>query len=243
MHPSDGKGATHIHSLMEYAPHQLLIGSDDGLLLFNTLTCEHQLFTEDETNPYSLSNSVNGTVIGRFCEDTYGHIWIASDDGGLSCFSPKDKRFTHYLPDEHRNSLSYHNVHALCMDGDDLWIGTYTGGVNVLNTKTGVFRVYTTKAGDPTPLDRSSSYAIFKDREARIWVTSMSGVNLYNRDEDNFTRIRDLGSWIMDIDQDADENIWFSSQGNGLFKYDPGKQEWTNYVHSSTPGASLIMAA
>ena len=67
------------------------------------------------------------------------------------------------------------------MDGDDLWIGTYTGGVNVLNTKTGVFRVYTTKAGDPTTLDRSSSYAIFKDREARIWVTSMSGVNLYNR--------------------------------------------------------------
>lgn len=282
LHPSDGKGATHIHSLMEYAPHQLLIGSDDGLLLFNTLTCEHQLFTEDETNPYSLSNrfvypivkdgeggiwigtfyggvnylspntgqfecfahsrfsnSVNGTVIGRFCEDTYGHIWIASDDGGLSCFSPKDKHFTHYLPDEHGNSLSYHNVHALCMDGDDLWIGTYTGGVNVLNTKTGVFRGYTTKAGDPTTLDRSSSYAIFKDREARIWVTSMSGVNLYNREEDNFTRIRDLGSWIMDIDQDADGNIWFSSQGNGLFKYDPDKQEWTNYVHSSAPGALI----
>lgn len=38
LHPTDRKGVTHIHSLMEYAPHQLLIGSDDGLLLFNTLT-------------------------------------------------------------------------------------------------------------------------------------------------------------------------------------------------------------
>ena len=53
----------------------------------------------------------------------------------------------------------------------------------------------------------------------------MSGVNLYNREEDNFTRIRDLGSWIMDIDQDADGNIWFSSQehvplwnGNGTLE-------------------------
>ena len=199
LHPSEGKGATHIHSLMEYAPHQLLIGSDDGLLLFNTLTCEHQLFTEDETTPYSLSNrfvypivkdreggiwvgtyyggvnylspntgqfecfahsrfynSVNGTVIGRFCEDSSGYIWIASDDGGLSRFAPKDKQFTHYMPDEHRNSLSYHNVHALCMDDDDLWIGTYTGGVNVLNTKTGTFRVYTTKGGDLTTLDGTS---------------------------------------------------------------------------------------
>lgn len=56
LHPTDGKGATHIHSIMEYAPHQLLIGSDDGLLLFNTITEEYQLFTEDETNPHSLSN-------------------------------------------------------------------------------------------------------------------------------------------------------------------------------------------
>ena len=44
LHPTDGKGVTHIHSLMEYAPHQLLIGSDDGLLLFNTLTEEYKLF-------------------------------------------------------------------------------------------------------------------------------------------------------------------------------------------------------
>ena len=282
LHPSDGKGATHIHSMMEYAPHQLLIGSDDGLLLFNTLTCEHQLFTEDETKPYSLSNrfvypivkdreggiwigtfyggvnylspstgqfesfahsrfsnSVNGTVIGRFCEDSHGRLWIASDDGGLNCFSPKDKYFTHYLPDEHKNSLSYHNVHALCMDGDDLWIGTYTGGVNVLNTKTGVFRVYTSKPGDPNTLDGTSSYAIFKDREGRIWVSSMSGVNLYNREKDNFTRIRNLDAWVMDIDQDADGNIWFSSQGKGLFKYNPEKQMWKDYMHSDEAG-SLI---
>lgn len=280
LHPSEGKGATHIHSLMEYAPHQLLIGSDDGLLLFNTLTCEQQLFTEDETNPYSLSNrfvypivkdseggvwigtyyggvnyispntgqfecfahsrfynSVNGTVIGRFCEDAYGYIWIASDDGGLSRFSPKDKQFVHYLPDEHKNSLSYHNVHALCMDDDDLWIGTYTGGVNVLNTKTGAFRMYTTKSGDQSTLDGTSSYAIFKDREKRIWVTSMAGVNLYNREEDNFIRVKDLESLTIDIDQDIEGNIWFSTQGKGLFKYTPDKQLWKNYVHSNAPGA------
>lgn len=280
LHPSEGKGATHIHSLMEYAPHQLLIGSDDGLLLFNTLTCEHQLFTEDETNPYSLSNrfvypivkdreggiwvgtyyggvnylspntgqfecfahsrfynSVNGTVIGRFCEDSSGYIWIASDDGGLSRFSPKDKQFTHYMPDEHRNSLSYHNVHALCMDDDDLWIGTYTGGVNVLNTKTGAFRIYTTRGGDLTTLDGTSSYAIFRDREKRIWVTSMAGINLYNREEDNFIRVKDLESLTIDIDQDADGNIWFATQGKGLFKYNPDKKTWKNYVHSNVSGA------
>lgn len=282
LHPSEGKGAMHIHSLMEYAPHQLLIGSDDGLLLFHTLTGEYRLFTEDETNTHALSNrfvypivkdreggvwigtfyggvnylspgtgqfecfmhsrlsnSVSGRVIGRFCEDAHGNIWIASDDGGLNRFSPKDKHFTHYLPDDLRNGLSYHNVHALCMDGDDLWIGTYTGGVNVLDTKTGTFRLYNSQAEDSTSLDKSSSYAIFKDREERIWVVTMSGVHLYNRKEDNFIRLKDLGFWVMDIDQDTEGNLWFSSQGGGLFKYNPEKKVWKNYAHSDAPGALI----
>ena len=268
LHPTDGKGATHIHSIMEYAPHQLLIGSDDGLLLFNTITEEYQLFTEDETNPHSLSNrfvypiikdheggiwigtyyggvnyispntgqfesfvhsrfsnSVNGTVIGRFCEDSNGDVWIASDDGGLNRFSPKNRKFSHYLPLEGKNSLSYHNVHALCMDDDNLWIGTYTGGVNVLNLQTGTFKTYSAYQDNPASLDGTSSYAIFKDRKERIWITSMSGVNLYNREKDNFTRIKDLDALTIDIDQDTKGNLWFSTQGKGLFKYHPDMEE------------------
>lgn len=275
LHPKDGKGATHVHSILEYTPGQLLIGSDDGLLLFNTHTEEYRLFTEDETNPHALSNrfvypimkdheggiwlgtyyggvnyisphtgqfesfahsrfsnSVNGTVISHFCEDASGHIWIASDDGGLNRFSPKDKTFTHYLPIVGKNSLSYHNVHALCMDGNHLWIGTYTGGVNVLNVQTEVFKTYSSYPNDPASLDGTSSYAIFKDRAERIWVTSMSGVNLYNRETDNFTRIKDLGALTIDIDQDTKGNLWFSTQGKGLFKYHPEKQVWKNYLHN-----------
>lgn len=274
LHPADGKGATHIHSILEYAPHQLLIGSDDGLLLFNTISGEYELFTEDETNPSSLSNrfvypiikdheggiwigtyyggvnyispntgqfegfahsrfsnSVNGTIIGRFCEAPSGDIWIASDDGGLNCFSPKDRKFTHYLPAGNKNSLSYHNVHALCMDGNNLWIGTYTGGVNVLNLQTGAFKVYLCDPDDPTTLDGTSSYAIFKDRSERIWVASMAGINLYNREKDNFTRIKDFEALTIDIDQDTKGNLWFSTQGKGLFKYHPEKQTWMNYMH------------
>lgn len=280
LHPSANKGTKHIHSLMEYAPNQLLIGSDDGLLLFNTATGEHKLFTEDETDPNSLSNrfvypivkdreggvwigtyyggvnyipantgqfesfthshysnSVSGTVISGFCEDSHGNIWIASDDGGLNHFSPKNRYFSHYLPGENKDCLSYHNVHALCMDDDKLWIGTYTGGVNVLNTKSGTFNVYSTHSDNPATLDGSSSYSIFRDRKNRMWVASMAGINLYNRIEDNFIRVKTLDALTIDTDEDKDGNIWFSTQGKGLFKYNPEKNSWKNYIHTDKPGA------
>lgn len=60
---------------------------------------------------------------------------------------------------------------------------------------------------------------------------------MYNREEDNFIRVKDLESLTIDIDQDADGNIWFSTQGKGLFKYNPDKKTWKNYVYSNTPGA------
>ena len=116
------------------------------------------------------------------------------------------------------------------MDGDNLWIGTYTGGVNVLNLQTGTFKTYSAYQDNPASLDGTSSYAIFKDRKERIWVTSMSGVNLYNREKDNFTRIKDLDALTIDIDQDTKGNLWFSTQGKGLFKFHPEKQIWKNYI-------------
>ncbi|MDD4823207.1 MAG: two-component regulator propeller domain-containing protein [Bacteroidales bacterium] len=279
LRPSDGYKTLHIHSMLEYAPHKLQIGTDDGLGLFDMISGNYELFTDEETNPNAISNrfvyplvkdteggiwvgtfygglnyispfagqfdsfshsnysnSVSGNVIGRFCEDTEGNVWIASDDGGLNCFHPQTNRFDHYLPQQgSKSSISNHNVHALCLDGNHLWVGTYSGGINVLNIKTGTFKTYTFDSNNPKSPDGTSAYVIFKDAEENIWVTSMQGVNLYNRKEDNFIRVKNLGSLTIDIKQDTKGNIWFATQGKGLFKYDPLQKKWTNYLHDKSP--------
>jgi len=271
--PESSGGILHIHEISEYRPNILLIGSDDGLSLFNTITGTHQLFTSSELDPSSISdkfvypilkdreggiwigtyfgginyvtpnsslferythsryvNSINGNVVGGFTEDKKGNIWMASDDGGLNCLNPKTRHFTSYMPQVGKNSLSYHNVHALCWDDDNLWIGTYTGGLNVLNIKTGKFKLYNSIESNPRTIDRGSIYSIFKDRNNRIWVGSMQGVNLYNRLTDDFTRVKEFYATTIDIKQDQKGYIWFATQGKGMFRLNPQTNQWRNFT-------------
>jgi len=271
--PEGNGGILHIHELSEYKPNVLLIGSDDGLSLFNTITGKQQLFTSSEIDPSSISdkfvypilkdkeggiwigtyfgginyispnsslferythsryvNSVNGNVIGGFTEDKKGNIWIASDDGGLNCLNPKTRHFSNYMPQAGKNSISYHNVHALCWDDDNLWIGTYTGGLNVLNIKTGKFKLYNSIESNPRTIDRGSIYSIFKDRNNRIWVGSMLGINLYNRLTDDFTRVKQINSTTIDIKQDQKGYIWFATLGKGMFRFNPQTNQWRNFT-------------
>ena len=182
-------------------------------------------------SPFSLqfaryprkNDMMNGKVISRFCEDPFHDIWIASDDGGLYRYNRHTEEFKRYMPQ--------YNIHALCMDGYDLWIGTYDGGVNVMDVRTGRIRVYKPVEGDDSSIDGTSSYSIFKDRDSRIWVTTMTGIHLYDRDNDCFERIRRIGTMIIDIDQDAEGNMWFSTSGRGLIKYDARTCSWTRYRH------------
>ncbi len=280
--PKSPGGILHVHEISEYRPGELLIGSDDGLSLFNTRFLIHRLFTSSETDPTSLSdkfvypiykdregglwvgtyygglnyvsptsglferythsryvNSVNGNVIGGFTEDKSGNLWIASDDGGLNRWDKRSGLFTAYMPQPGSNSISYHNVHAMCWDNDNLWIGTYSGGLNVLDTRTGKFKQYVSYSNNPNTLDGSSIYAIFKDRSQRMWVASMSGLNIYNRAKDNFTRVKNFGGTTIDIEQDKRGRLWFGTWGKGLFCLDEAKHQWSNYLNRAGDTTSL----
>lgn len=181
-----------------------------------------------------LKNSVHGNVIGRFCEDNQHNIWIASDDGGLNKYNPSTGLFEHFSIGS--GNFDDNNIHALCIDGNNLWIGTYTGGVYVLDINTGKQRNYLTVKGNNNTLYDNSSYAIFKDSHANIWVTTVDGITLYQPKTDDFKRIKRIGEIIVDIDEDKDGNLWFSTQGKGIYRFDTKLGGvWKNYSSPEVP--------
>ena len=194
---------------------------------------------------FSVETGLRGNVISRFCEDRKGRVWVASDDGGLMCYSPQEQRFVSY---PHQEELSRLNVHALCLSSsafssaaspsEDLWIGTYTNGVLVLDVESGSLRQYS-HTDDPRSLDNSSCYAIYRDRLGNIWVATMEGLNRYDRNGNNFERIGAIGEMIIDMDEDREDNLWLSTQGRGLWKYQIRNKKLTTYRHHDDDDNSL----
>jgi len=249
----------HIHALIEQSQHQLLVCSDDGLWLFDTASLTSTLrlpqrfvYTAMCDNEGGLwvgtyyggvsyvspiaqrFNASPGGLIARFAQDRHGRIWMAGDEGGISCYQ-QGKRLANY-PGQQR--LQQLNVHALCLDGDDLWIGTYSDGVYVLDTQNGKLRQYQSKGDDPQSLYDPNSYAIFRDSRGRMWVATTEGLCRYSREKGCFERIAKLGSVAVDMDEDPEGNLWISTQGAGLFRLSPdGKTK--SYRHQSKDTTTL----
>lgn len=264
------EGGSHIHSLMEYAPGILYIGSDDGMMRYETATGRMQHFLPVELDDRSINNqfvypilrdnegglwvgtyygginyasprsgvfasyrpstyrnSLHGQVISRFCEDREGRIWIGSDDGGLSCFDPRrDQPFTHF----EKEGSSPRNIHALCTLGDELWIGTYTQGIDVMDLRTGAVRHYRELLDIYDNSLGTSSYMLFVDRQGTLWAGSFTGLCRYNPKTDRFVSVKDFGSTPIGICQDLDGNLWICTEGNGIWRMKAGdSNEWRQF--------------
>lgn len=189
----------------------------------------------DRFMSYTKQDGLSGNVISRFCEDGEGTVWMASDDGGLMRFLPAEKRFVSY---PHQKELSALNVHALALKGNQLWIGTYSSSVYVLNIATGQLRHYG-HDGKPNSISDYSSYAIHHDSHGRTWIGGMRVFTLYRQDTDDFEKVIDINSIIIDIDEDADGSLWMSTQGEGLWHYSPDIHQQKVYHHSADDPHSL----
>ncbi|MCH3994898.1 MAG: ATP-binding protein [Prevotella sp.] len=169
-----------------------------------------------------------GSVVSHFCEDDFGHVWIASDDGGLTCLEEKTGKLITYAG---QTLLSSYNVHALCIDGSDLWIGTYSNGIIRMNLISGKMKRYNERNG----FDSKSCYAIYKDHLGRLWFSTMEyGILTYDRQTDRFRKVYKTAALVLDIDDDNRGNLWFSSQGAGLYRYNYMTRRWSNYRNSKS---------
>ncbi len=115
------------------------------------------------------------------------------------------------MPLPHQLETLYTNIHALYNDGDDLWIGTFSKGLNRYNLKTGKLVKYT-HSDDPLSISQNSAFSLCKDRQGVLWVGTLSGWTSTMKKNDKFNRIEKLkGISIQNIFEDSYGFIWIST--------------------------------
>lgn len=185
--------------------------------------------------PKGTENGLHGKRVREFCQDNQGILWIGTEDGGLNRFNPKTKTFSFFTP-----SNAFTNVHGLCLIGDHLWVGTFSKGVKVVDTRTGAIVKTYQKTDSPRSLIDNSVFSICRTTTGDIYLGTLFGLLRYNKQSDDFDRIPELnGRFVYDIKEDSGGNLWLATYANGAYCYNVSEKKWKNYLHDESNPKSL----
>jgi signal transduction histidine kinase/ligand-binding sensor domain-containing protein len=195
--------------------------------------------------PVAGTNSIAGYAVREICSDNKGNIWIGTEDAGISKFDPKTGTFSNYTATGKKGDISYPNVHGLLALGDQLFIGPYYKGLEIMDMRTGQvterFRLIRDKndeAGDFV-------LSIYLTRDSTLLIGTgyhSSGLFSYDRKRKTFTRIREIpfNSYVFNIGEDSEGNIWTGSVSLGAFYYNPRTGKYGNIRFGDSVNNTVI---
>lgn len=168
-------------------------------------------------NPNAAGSLANDKVYAIH-EDSQGNFWIGTMGGGLDLFDHKTNTFQHFNTHS-ANRIRSDFVSGIAEDREGtLWV-TCAYGVEARDPETGEFRHYINDPRDPASLSNNNVNYAFVDSRNLVWIATREGLNLYNRQRDNFTVFRvDDGlpdNTILTVAEDDYNNLWVGT-ANGL---------------------------
>lgn len=235
-HRTLGHSVTDYFSLNDMYVHSVFIDRERGLWVgtyFGGVNYSSPVSNNFRLySSYSQDVRIAGNIVSVVAEDSDGNLWIGTDDAGVVFYDRKTGRSTQYAPGMGRNSISYHNIHAVCCDGDDVWVGTYSAGIDVINRRTGKIRHYDSVCDDGSVLSKSI-YSIYKDSNGFVWTGTPEGCFIWDRESDSFNPVETTaGADVNCIVEDGNGYLWLSSYNRGVFRLDLHSGEWKRYSAS-----------
>ncbi|TYR37119.1 response regulator [Sphingobacterium phlebotomi] len=183
--------------------------------------------------PKSGENSIQGDAVREIVEDKNGNLWIGTEDAGLNKFDPKKNTFQHLTTAN--NGLSHSNIHGLAIYRDQLWIGTFEHGLDVLDIHTSkVIKKY--KAGPaPNQFKHNFIESLLNTEQNGLLVGTAFGLYRYHADTDDFMLLNEVpgNKHYTALLEEEDGTVWAGTLRDGLYFYNR---------HTNRSGAYLFDA-
>lgn len=229
-------------SCMQVDDDVLWIGSNRGLFKYNHTDRSLKRYRYSTHRPGMLSQAYITDI--RLTER--GHL-IVSTLNGLNVYHPDTDTFSFIRQTSERGSVSINcnAINCLFTDGETIWLGTETGGINLLSPKrlqTELRTCGTADADAPTPVN-----AVAEDHDGNLWIGLVErGLMKWNKE--NKSCIHHLFSpgditsisnnTITGLLVDSDNHLWAYTWGVGINEFDlniPGNRTFKRYTREEIP--------
>ncbi len=198
--------------------------SQEGLYwvgtIFGLATGSQNLFSKFNAETSGLPNE----SINAFGQTQDGTIWIGTDDGLIRL---DDKHSSTRTINEHTiPAISNSTVMSLLGEGDTLWVGTFSGGLNKFDTKENTVRTFQHSRLDDKTIGANGITSIMRSRSGKLYIgTYGGGLSIMNSDESGFRRFTydptDISSLsnnnVLALFEDSLGSVWVGTE-NGLNK-------------------------
>jgi len=190
-----------------------------------------QYISFDKYFPKTGENSISGNAVREICMDRLGDLWIGTEDAGLNEIKAGTHTFTHYLPGGKKTDISYYNVHGLLATGNELWVGSFEHGLDIMDIRTGKVKKHYSTTTHPNTLKSNFIYCLARTRQGKILVGTGTGLYEYNEQKDDFTAEPFIPSYdfVTDIYCDETNTIWVGTFREGIYYYNPVSGEKGNF--------------
>lgn len=206
-------------SAMHLIDRDLWIGTNAGLYRYALDTESMLVYLHDEKDANSLSQDYV-TDLTSF-ED--GKLMIGTLQG-VSIFDEENNLFLRIgLHDANGiNLLSCNFVNSLLVDGQRIWVGTETGGLNKIEPRGIELKNFVHIPGDAATLPKNPVNALCEDAKGDLWIGVVErGLSVKRKGDDKFTLYnKEMGvlthNSVSALTVDADNNLWVGTWGGGI---------------------------
>ena len=190
----------------------------------------------DKYIPGLEKGNISSKRVSELKEDASGNIWIGTEDGGLNILNPNTKNIIQIGKDIGKPVFNK-KILSIYLKEKEAWIGFFKNGLDIIHLPGFSNTHY---SGIDLGLNEASIDAVCEDRLGRMWIGNGWGVFMSEGKNMKFKPMREFGySYIYDLMEDSEGNIWAATMGNGIFKFNPTTLATTHYLNDFEDKSSL----
>lgn len=230
-------------SVFKAKENEVWIGTDRGLFRYNK--------SGDLLKHYQHTNNDHRSLSQNYITDlaiTGDKQLIVATLKGANIYNPITDSFEQIAQEglSTGNKLNSNFVNCLLVDGNIIWYGTETGGINKMTPRRLSVHNFSYQQDNSYSLSRNPVNAIYEDMKENLWVgTVEGGLNKKIKNENRFQHYtteapsRLSHNSVSAITADGRNHLWVGTWGGGinLLDLNHADQQVIKYISSKThPG-------